>query len=226
MMVPYKTKNKKVKRILNCLVDWDVKHITKSGDGKMIIKGFANTSDKDRIGDVVLPSAFKNSLAEYMENPVILFQHNWDKVIGKCIKAEIIEEGEMKGLYIEVEISGATDVSDVKTKILEGSLKTFSIGYNELDADFNETEGVNVVKELELLEISVVTIPCNPKAKFTVEAEAQKDGSEKSFEKDQKAFFTFMAENLNELKSDEKVDGEFLEELADLFFKSQNKDTK
>ncbi len=215
-----KLKNKKPQRILNCLVDWDVKHVTKSADGKMVIKGFANTADKDRIGDVVLPSAFVKSLPEYMDNPVILFQHNWDKVIGKCIKADVITEGEQKGLYIECEISGAGDVADVKTKILEGSLKTFSIGYNELVADFDESAGANIVKELELLEISVVTIPCNPKAKFTVEQVADKE--DKSMESDLKGLFDFLAKSLNELKSDESVDGEFLEEVANIFFQTQN----
>jgi len=130
-------KQKKATRVLNCLVDWDAKHIIKDASGKMVIKGFANTADKDRIGDVVLPSAFEKSLPEYMENPVMLFQHNWDKVIGKCIKAEIVSEGDTQGLYIEAEISGATDVEEVKTKIAEGILKTFSIGYNEIDAEYD-----------------------------------------------------------------------------------------
>jgi HK97 family phage prohead protease len=213
-----KLKNKKPQRILNCLVDWDVKHVTKSGDGKMIIKGFANTADKDRIGDVVLPSAFKKSLGEYMDNPVILFQHNWDKVIGKCIKADVITEGEQQGLYIECEISGAGDVADVKTKILEGSLKTFSIGYNELVADFDERIGANVVKELELLEISVVTIPCNPKAKFTVESDVTK--TDKSLDDNLMPFFSFMADALKELSSTKDIDAEFLSELSNIFLKS------
>ena len=74
-------KNKRPQRYLNCLVDWDAKHISKDASGKMVIKGYANTADRDRVGDVVLPSAFEKTLPEYMENPVVLFQHNWDKII-------------------------------------------------------------------------------------------------------------------------------------------------
>lgn len=211
-------KQKKVTRILHCFVDWDSKQITKDASGKMIIKGFANTSDKDRIGDVVLPTAFEKSLAEYMENPVILFQHNWDNLIGKCIKAEIIKEGETQGLYIECEISSAKDVEEVKTKISEGSLKTFSIGYNEIDAEYDEESGVNVVKELELLEISVVTIPCNPKAKFTASIDAEKEAKDAKDAEDLKGFFKFLAENIKELDNKEDVDSEFIEELSNIFF--------
>jgi len=214
-------KTKKVTRYLHCFVDWDTKQITKDASGKMIIKGFANTSDKDRIGDVVLPTAFEKSLPEYMDNPVILFQHNWDKLIGKCLKADVIKEGEQQGLYIECEISNAKDVEEVKTKIGEGSLKTFSIGYNEVEAEYDEESGVNVVKELELLEISVVTIPCNPKAKFTATVESEKEVKTVSEEQDLTAFFKFLAENLNELKSEEKVDAEFITELSDLYFNNQ-----
>ena len=57
-------KQKKATRILNCLIDWDIKHVSKDASGKMIIKGFANTADRDRVGDVVLPSAFEKSLPE------------------------------------------------------------------------------------------------------------------------------------------------------------------
>lgn len=209
-------KTKKATRILNCMVDWDTKHVSKDASGKVIIKGMANTADKDRVGDVVLPSAFKKSLPEYLENPVILFQHNWDKIIGKCIKAEIQDEG----LYIECEISSAKDVDDVRTKIAEGSLKTFSIGYNEVEADYDETNGCNVVKELELLEISVVTIPCNPKAKFTTEVSEKNEEAEKTAPIED-GFFDYLADALKQLKTTEDIDGEFLKEVHGIFKKSK-----
>lgn len=216
-------KQKKATRFLNCFVDWDVKQVAKDASGKMIIKGFANTSDKDRVGDMVMPEAFEKSLPEYMDNPVILFQHNWDKLIGKCLKAEVIKEGDQQGLYIECEISNAKDVEEVKTKIAEGSLKTFSIGYNEVDAEYDEASGVNVVKELELLEISVVTIPCNPKAKFTAEVESEKDVNKGSDDLNLKAFFEFMANALKELDTTKDIDADFLSELSEVFYKTETK---
>lgn len=204
-------KTKKANRILNCLIDWDQKNITKDASGKMIIKGYANTVDKDRVGDVVLASAFKKSLPEYMENPVILFQHNWDKVIGKCVKAEVTEEG----LYVECEVSQAKDVDDVRTKIAEGTLKTFSIGYNEILADYDESSACNIVKELELLEISVVTIPANPKAKFTTETSPKEDNANKSAIDD--GFFNYLADALKQLSTTSDIDGEFLKEVHGIY---------
>lgn len=211
-------KNKRPQRYLNCLVDWDAKHISKDASGKMVIKGYANTADKDRVGDVVLPSAFEKTLPEYMENPVVLFQHNWDKIIGKCVKAEVQKDG----LYVECEISGAKDVDDVRTKIAEGSLKTFSIGYNETLSDYDEAHSCNVVKELELLEISVVTIPCNPKAKFTTEITEKEtdETSNKKMELDE-GWTSFFADALKQLESTSDIDSEFIKELHNIYSKSK-----
>lgn len=206
-------KTKKPQRILNCLIDWDIKQVNKDASGKIVIKGYANTVDKDRVGDVVLPKAFEKTLKEYLDNPVILYQHNWDLVIGKCVKAEITDTG----LYIEAEISQAKDVEDVRTKIAEGSLKTFSIGYNELDADYDEANSCNVVKELELMEISVVTIPCNPKAKFTAEVNEKTEDSANSKSVLEEGFFDYLADALKQLKDTSDIDGEFLKEVHGIF---------
>lgn len=210
--------NKKPQRFMNCAIDWEVKSIAKDASGKMVIKGYANTPHQDRVADVVLPTAFEKSLPEYLENPVVLFQHNWDKVIGKCIKAEVIKEGENQGLYVEIEISNASDVEEVKTKIAEGILKTFSIGYNETDADFDQNTGVNVVKELELLEISVVTIPCNPKAKFVVDVqngESNTEAENKYFE--DMGFVKYFIDAVKELDDNEEMTPDFIKEVYDVY---------
>lgn len=153
-------KNLKASKTLN----FEVTKIAdqKDATGALKIEGYANTMDKDRVGDVVLPKAFEKSLPLYLDNPVLLFQHNWDAVIGTCEDVKITD----KGLFIKAKISAAKDCDDVRTKIREGALRTLSIGYNELDSDFNESTKTKVVKDLELLEISVVTIPANPYAKF------------------------------------------------------------
>ena len=52
-------------------------------DGKLFISGYANTIDKDRYGDVVLPSAFK--MENYEKNPIVLLQHDHSKPIGTVV---------------------------------------------------------------------------------------------------------------------------------------------
>lgn len=135
--------------------------VTKAADGDCIIEGYANTSTKDRVGDVVLPQAFEKSLKTYMNNPVLLANHDWNDPCGVVLSTEITD----KGLWIKARISNTRD--DIKTLIREGCLRTFSIGYNEVTADYDEASKTKYIKELELLEISVVTVPANTEAMFT-----------------------------------------------------------
>lgn len=213
----YNKKNKDLKkmRTLNCRIDWDSKSITKGADGNVLIEGFANTSDLDRVGDVVLPSAFNKSLTEYMGNPVLLYQHNWDEIIGSVLDAKVMEdvEGKSGGLWIKAQISNAPDTDSVRVKIREGALKTFSIGYNEIEASYDKERDVYIVKELELLEVSVVTIPANPNAKFsTVESEniVNTQNEDKAWSDSE---FGELASALNQLDKSELLDTEFLKEL-------------
>jgi HK97 family phage prohead protease len=200
-------------KTLDCAVEWDASKIQKSGDGAIIIEGYANTVDKDRVGDVVLPTAFEKSLPTYMDNPVMLFQHDWDQIVGSVVDAKITD----KGLWVKGKVSNAGDVDNVRTKIREGSLKTFSIGYNELDAVYDETKKVNYVKELELLEISVVTIPANAAAKFSVVGETKDETVEGEKGLFDPGFLAFAAEKIAELDDSEDITAEFLKELYGLY---------
>ncbi len=174
------TKNYKVKRLNVTLQDAVV---TKDASGECIIAGYANTSTKDRVGDVVDPKAFEKSLPTYMKNPVLLANHDWEDPIGVVTEAFVDE----KGLYIKARISDTR--ADIKTLIREKCLRTFSIGYNELDADYDESSQTKYVKDLELLEISVVTVPANSEAMFDVFDQKAETSPEKSA-----AFVTSMKE--------------------------------
>jgi HK97 family phage prohead protease len=164
---------RKIKRLTFQL---DRATVTKAADGgDCVIEGYANTSTKDRVGDVVLPAAFEKTLATYMQNPVLLANHDWNDPCGKVLEAKITD----KGLWIKARISDTRP--DIKTLINEGCLRTFSIGYNEVVADYDEATKTKFVKELELLEISIVTVPANTEAMFTqATAKAETEAQPKS----------------------------------------------
>lgn len=134
--------------------------VTKGASGELFIEGYANTVDRDRVADIVDPKAFSKSLPQYMQNPVLMENHDWTKVAGKIVTAEI----DKKGLKVRARISDTRE--DLKTLIREGCLSTMSIGFNELQSDYDEKSKTKYIKDLELLEISVVSIPANPEAKF------------------------------------------------------------
>ena len=212
----YNKTNPRLKKYktLDCAMEWKLDTLTKDNKTNLTIEGWANTSDKDRVGDIVFPSAFEKYLDDYKSNPIILYMHDWDLVIGKCIELKIIDNGdETGGLWVKVEISNASDVDHIKQKIKEGSLKTFSIGYNEIESDYDEDSKTNYVKCVELLEISVVTIPANSKAEFGITSEKE---ASKSVEISDE-FVSYLTAALNEVDLKDGVEAEFIKELINIY---------
>ena len=136
--------------------------VEKQSDGSVKIKGMANTVTTDRVGDTIVPEAWKRGgLNNYRKNPIILFNHNYDTPIGKGTKVEGIEDG----LYLEATISGNTRESGL---IKDGVLKAFSVGFIIKEADYIEETGGLRILDVELLEVSVVSVPANPNSLFSV----------------------------------------------------------
>lgn len=138
-------------------------------DGPRRIKGYASTKDLDRVRDVVEPSAFKDTVDTFMKNPILFFNHNWNEGIGKVTGLSIDDNG----LLVECELAKGTPLCDhVWAMIQQGVYKAFSFGFKILaDKDVSEdptTPARRVITKLDLLEVSVVTVPANAHATFSL----------------------------------------------------------
>lgn len=153
--------------------DFEIKELDSDSDSEYFtFKGYASTfNNKDQGNDIILPGAFEKTINKFM--PKLLWQHNTKEPLG--IFTEIIEDE--KGLYIEGKMPKADTF--VKGRVIPqmkaGSINSMSIGFSlwGKDGDFDvENQGdcenrVRKIKRLTLWEISLVTIPMNPKAKIT-----------------------------------------------------------
>jgi len=149
-------------------------------DGSVVIRGMASTPDIDRSGDIIDPNAWnKGGLIDFKANPVILFNHNYDRPIGKATGVTVSDNG----LEIEVKISKAA--GDVCDLIKDGILGAFSVGFRVKDADYIEETNGLLIKDAELFEVSVVSVPCNQAATFSL---AKSFSSEKEYEDYKKTF--------------------------------------
>jgi len=139
-----------------------IKSVTEEGNQLKIV-GYASTADTDRVGDVIVPDAWtKGGLANYQKNPILLFNHNYSQPIGKATSLEV----DASGLKIEAEISPSAGPTYGLVK--DGVLSTFSVGFMIKDADYNQTSDGYIIRDAELLEVSVVSVPCNQEATFSV----------------------------------------------------------
>lgn len=199
------------------------------------IEWYASTKDKDRVGDIVVPEAFKSALEWYMMNPIVLLQHKADKPIWVVEEANIDDNW----LYIKAKITENTDW--VMNQIKNGVLRAFSIWYRVKDYDTDAKEladwsfdFTNIIKDLELFEISVVSIPANPFAlsksiesllevkdiEEAVEDEVQEEAEEKSEEVEQEE-----SEAVEEKEEvDEELSDEEEKEAEEVFEWSEAKD--
>jgi HK97 family phage prohead protease len=139
------------------------KSLGEQDDGSIDIKGSASTNGLDRAGDIIEADAWtKGGLENFKNNPIILFNHDYNKPIGRATGLEVND----KGLDISAKISKAA--GDVKDLIKDGVLGAFSVGFRVKDADYmTETDGYKI-KDAELFEVSVVSVPCNQGATFSV----------------------------------------------------------
>lgn len=140
-----------------------IKSVAEEGDQLKIV-GYASTADTDRVGDVIVPDAWtKNGgLDNYKNNPILLFNHNYSQPIGRATSLEV----DGTGLKIEASISKSAGPTYGLVK--DEVLSTFSVGFMIKDADYNSATDGYIIREAELLEVSVVSVPCNQKATFSV----------------------------------------------------------
>lgn len=139
-----------------------IKSIQEDGDQLKIV-GYASTADTDRVGDVIVPDAWtKGGLDNYQKNPILLFNHNYSQPIGRATNLEV----DANGLKIEAEISKSAGPTYGLVK--DEVLSTFSVGFMIKDADYNQVTDGYIIRDAELLEVSVVSVPCNQAATFSV----------------------------------------------------------
>jgi HK97 family phage prohead protease len=132
-------------------------------EGSWIVEGFAATSDFDLQEDIITQQAIEASARDLIENSTVLHNHNPDEAIGKVERSEAREGG----LWLKIFISKTAP--DIWQKITEGVLNKFSIRGKILDA---RKEWVAELKryarmifKMQLLEVSLVAVPANPKAR-------------------------------------------------------------
>ena len=133
-------------------------------DGSVMIRGMASTNDFDRAGDTISPDAWaKGGLKNFENNPIILFNHDYNKPIGRATGLKVTPSG----LELEAKISKSAP-EGVCELVKDGVLGAFSVGFRVKDADYlSETDGYKI-KDAELFEVSVVSVPCNQAATFSL----------------------------------------------------------
>lgn len=133
-------------------------------EDKREIRGIASTISPDRSGDVVMPEGinFKLPLS-------LLWQHDHDKPVGIIHSAKRTKEGlEIVATIAKVDAPSqlAARLDEAWESVKSGLVRGLSIGFIPKKYAPNKTEGYDFT-EIELTEISIVTIPANSEGTIT-----------------------------------------------------------
>jgi uncharacterized protein len=154
-----------------CQCDTELKKLVfeseiKAENNKGIFTGYGSIfGNEDQGNDIMQKGAFTKSL---MNRPVskvkMLYQHKTDEPIG--VFTEIYEDS--KGLFVKGQLAMGTQRGREAYELLKmGALDGMSIGFraDPEKQGYNENKrGVRTLKEVDLMEISLVTFPMNESA--------------------------------------------------------------
>lgn len=156
-----------------CQCDTEIKKVVFESEVKAgeqgIFSGYGSIfGNEDQGNDIVQKGAFTKSLKERPAKKVkMLFQHKTDEPIG--IFEEIYED--QKGLFVKGRLALGTQKGREAYELLKiGALDGMSIGFraDPQKQSYNENKrGVRTLKEVDLMEISLVTFPMNENALIT-----------------------------------------------------------
>lgn len=224
----------KLKKPLNLSLNFEFDSIQKASDDDdddtLKITGIASGTNKDRVGDVIPSTAWSGGLENFLKNPIVLFNHNYSRPVGRVTNHSI----DGVGLHVTAEVSKADPT--VWQLIKDGVLKAFSVGMLVKEADYDQNADIFVLKEVELLEISVVSVPAHQDALFSVAKAFQTEqeylefkkelGSAVTSDKDRETTLTIIQTKSGEINMDEAKLQQIAEKAAADAFAKRDAETK
>lgn len=136
----------------------------KEGNGNVAVGYAAVFNSPTDIGgmfkEVIAPGAFKRALATG-NDVCCLMNHNWEKILGRTKSETLKLEEDQHGLKFEVDLPNTTDGTDLIALMERGDISQCSFGFRIVDEswDHSVVPSLRTIHEVELYEVSIVTIP-------------------------------------------------------------------
>jgi uncharacterized protein len=112
----------------------------------------------DRGGDVVRPGAFARTLSRGAQSVPLLWQHDPARPIGRI---EYLKE-DRRGLRVIARLGTSRAGREAADMLKDGAVRGLSFGYRVRAA---AGEAPRELREVDLVEVSLVTLPMQPKAR-------------------------------------------------------------
>ena len=154
-----------------CQVLWDnrtiaganVKRKTHTSNETGGLEFVLSDETPDRMDDIILSNGWE--LENFNKNPVALFQHKSDFVIGKWRDLRV-ENKSLRG-HLELAKEGTSErINEIRSLVEQGILRAVSVGFRPIASQpraESKSNGLSFTRS-ELVETSLVSVPANPNA--------------------------------------------------------------
>lgn len=115
-------------------------------------------------GDVIIKGAFQRSLKDHRDAgmmPQMFWMHQPDQVPGKW--TDMSEDA--KGLKVKGVLADTQLGNEMHTLLSMQAVRGLSIGFRTVEADYDK-DGNRLIKEIDLWEVSLVSLAMNPLARI------------------------------------------------------------
>jgi HK97 family phage prohead protease len=195
---------------------------------ELMIGGYASIEIVDKQNDLITIKALNEAVQKFMSKPEyrnVMTNHSNVQVgevvdsyrdkTGRLWKTEVDDVGFFVVIKLRDDIEKAKEVG---RGIRKGSLRSFSIGGQELKKskkNHDELGEYNEISKLELHEVTICEKGINPEARFDILK--QDKGSEKMSDKLEKALeeLDALMEEVNTLRKEEEEEGKETLEMAE-----------
>lgn len=152
-------------------LDIDIANVKELDGGTHQFEGYASKfGGVDDYGDSIVKGAYLKTLSNRRRPVQMLKGHNRSIVIGKWL--DIREDD--NGLYVKGELTPGHSLSeDVYASLKHGAINGLSIGYRVVDSEVRDQ--ITYLKEIDLIEISIVNNPADLQAEVSDVKEFEDD---------------------------------------------------
>lgn len=135
---------------------------TRSGE----FTGYGSTfgGEPDAYGDVIAKGAFAESIGVHRDRgtmPKMFWQHDPDRPIGRWLAAEEDDHGLLMTGRLNMDVQQGREAHAL---LKAGDIDGLSIGYRVKRWSKDEEADIYTLEELDLIEVSVVSMPANESA--------------------------------------------------------------
>lgn len=166
---------------------FDIKHLKvrnkELGDNQdsempIIVEGYASVFNSQTLienyyYEEILPGAFTHTLNGSFDIRC-LFNHNWDKVLGRRSAGTLLLEEDEHGLRFEVELPQTSYAKDLAISMQRGDIGECSFLFDVVsqEENFDGEKPLIRIKECKLYEVSIVTLPAYDEAKASMRSKS------------------------------------------------------